>query len=199
MLLEVGDALLGRAHRGLADAEQPVGVGAAVLGDPAVVGVHAGVLVVEVLVVAEHHADRRVDDLAGHAVAVLLGRRASGSQPPRCRSSKSTPSTVISSAGLPAAATRPIGTGLRHAGDDEQVAGLVVVVHVRGAGRGTPGRCGRRRCRAARCVFPFEPVNDHGNPPRSSFHKPHPQFRKRIPYPILNHPCHGNRQRHRHP
>src|SRR5439155_4725183 len=48
-------------------------------------------------------------------------------------------------------------------------------------------------------VFPFEPVNDHGNPPRSSFHKPHPQFRKRIPYPILNHPCHGNRQRHRHP
>src|SRR5437870_5558536 len=47
-------------------------------------------------------------------------------------------------------------------------------------------------------VFPFEPVNDHGNPPRSSFHKPHPQFRKRIPYPILNHPCHRNGQRQRH-
>src|SRR5580765_4585260 len=37
-------------------------------------------------------------------------------------------------------------------------------------------------------VFPFEPVNDHGNPPGSSLHKPHPQIRKRIPYPVLNHP-----------
>src|SRR5438034_10318381 len=37
-------------------------------------------------------------------------------------------------------------------------------------------------------VFPVEPVNVHGNPPASSFHKSHPQYRKRIPYPLLNHP-----------
>ena len=37
--------------------------------------------------------------------------RASGSQPPRCISSKRTPVVRISCGGLPAAATRPIGTG----------------------------------------------------------------------------------------
>ena len=49
------------------------GCARAVLGDPAVVGVEAGLLVVDVGVVAEHHADRRVDDLGGDAVAVLVG------------------------------------------------------------------------------------------------------------------------------
>ena len=38
--------------------------------------------------------------------------RASGSQPPRCMSSKRTPVVRISSGGLPAAATSPIGTGV---------------------------------------------------------------------------------------
>ena len=54
-------------------AEQPLRRERAVLGDPAVVGLEAGVLEVDVAVVAQHHADRRVDDLGGHAVAVLVG------------------------------------------------------------------------------------------------------------------------------
>ena len=48
--------------------------------------------------------------------------RASGSQPPRCNSSNLVPRMRISSAGLPAAATRPIGTGLLMPVDDEDVA-----------------------------------------------------------------------------
>ena len=43
------------------------------LGDPLVVRVEARVLVVDVGVVAQHHADRRVDDLGGDAVEVLVG------------------------------------------------------------------------------------------------------------------------------
>ena len=42
------------------------------LGDPLVVRVEARVLVVAVGVVAEDHADRRVDDLGDHAVGVLV-------------------------------------------------------------------------------------------------------------------------------
>src|SRR5260221_13710420 len=48
-------------------------MGRAVAGEPAVVRVEAGLLVVGVAVVAQHHADARVDDLSGHAVAVLGG------------------------------------------------------------------------------------------------------------------------------
>ena len=55
------------------DADQPLRIGRAVLRDPAVVGLHVGALVGEVLVVAEHHADRRVEHLGGDAVAVLVG------------------------------------------------------------------------------------------------------------------------------
>jgi hypothetical protein len=51
----------------------PIGVRGAVLPHPLVEGVHAGALVVEVGVVAEDHADRRVEDLAGDPVAVLVG------------------------------------------------------------------------------------------------------------------------------
>ena len=50
--------------------------------------------------------------------------RASGSQPPRCSSSKRTPVMRISSGGLPAAATSPIGDRRRHPVDDEHVAEL---------------------------------------------------------------------------
>src|SRR6185436_19684532 len=71
--LEVLDALARRAHRGLTDAEEPLAVRRAVFGDPAVVGVEAGLPVVEVAVVADGHADRRVEDLGGDAVALLVG------------------------------------------------------------------------------------------------------------------------------
>ena len=45
----------------------------AVFGDPEVVGVEAGLLVVEVLVIAQHHADGGIEDLGRHAVALLIG------------------------------------------------------------------------------------------------------------------------------
>ena len=76
--VQVGDAGLDRTHRRLPDAEQPVRVGRAVLGDPQVVGVEAGLLVLEVGMVAEHHADGRVEDLRAHAVALLVGQAGLG-------------------------------------------------------------------------------------------------------------------------
>jgi hypothetical protein len=53
----------------------------AVLGDPQVVGVEARLLVLEVGVVAEHHADGRIEDLGAHTVAVLVGQAGIGIPP----------------------------------------------------------------------------------------------------------------------
>ncbi len=75
---EIRDAVRGRAHGGLPDAEETVGVRAAVLGEPAVVGIHARLLVVQVGVAAEHQADRRVEHLGPHPVAVLVGEACLG-------------------------------------------------------------------------------------------------------------------------
>ena len=71
--LQVLDALLRGAHRGLAAAQEPVRRVGAVVGDPAVVGVEGRLLQVVVVDVAEHHAHRGVDDLGGDAVGILLG------------------------------------------------------------------------------------------------------------------------------
>ena len=54
------------------------GCARAVARHPPVVGLHAGVLVVEVGVVAQHHADGRVDHLAADAVAVLVAEAGLG-------------------------------------------------------------------------------------------------------------------------
>ncbi len=70
--LELADAVFDRAHRELAAAEQPRRVRRAVLGQPAVVGGEAGLLELEVGMVADHHADGRVDHFGGDAVAILL-------------------------------------------------------------------------------------------------------------------------------
>jgi hypothetical protein len=70
--LEVSDAVGDRAHRRLARADEPVGMGGAVLGDPQVVGVEARLLEIDVGMVAEHHADRRVEHLGRDAVALLV-------------------------------------------------------------------------------------------------------------------------------
>src|SRR5690242_6212704 len=71
--LEVANALLRRPHGGLSDAEEAVRMRAAVLRDPAVVRVAAGLLVVEVAVVADRHPDRRVENLGVDAVPFLIG------------------------------------------------------------------------------------------------------------------------------
>src|SRR5439155_1981057 len=65
-------AVWGCANGGLADNEEAVGVRAAVLGEAAVIGVHARLLVVQVRVATEHEPDRRVEHLGAHAVAVLV-------------------------------------------------------------------------------------------------------------------------------
>ena len=70
--LELGDALLGRPHGRLPQPDQPVRCMPRIGGDPAVVGVETGLLVVPVGVVAQQHPDRWVEDLGTHAVAVLL-------------------------------------------------------------------------------------------------------------------------------
>src|SRR6185295_16901684 len=54
-LAQIHDAPVHRPHRGLADADQPIRVRRAVLGDPAVVRAEAGLPMVEVRVVAQHH------------------------------------------------------------------------------------------------------------------------------------------------
>ena len=72
--LELLDSLLDAADRGDPDTEQPVARRIAEDGQPAVVGVEAGLLVVDVPVQAEHHADARVDDLGVDAVPVLGGQ-----------------------------------------------------------------------------------------------------------------------------
>ena len=71
--LEVLDHLGRRAAGGLSAAEQAGRMPTAEVRDPAVVGVKAGLLVVEVGVVAQQHAHRGIDDFGGHAVAVLIG------------------------------------------------------------------------------------------------------------------------------
>ena len=146
------DPVLGRAQRGLAHADEPVRRGRAELGDPLVVRVEARVLVVDVGVVAQHHADRRVDDLGGDAVGVLVGeardrdpsRRGAG---PRsaCRCRGGPPRS-----GRPAAATSQNGTSLFPLSIEHHVAERRRGAAGAAPGRGTSGRCGRCRCPAAR-------------------------------------------------
>ena len=66
------DRALGRVDREGRHPEQPLrGVGT-VVRQPAVVSVEAGFLVIEVRVVAEHHAHARIDDLTVYAVTRLV-------------------------------------------------------------------------------------------------------------------------------
>ena len=52
------------------------GCGVAVLRDPQIVGVEARLLVVEVGMIAEDHADAGIDHFGGDAVAILIGHAA---------------------------------------------------------------------------------------------------------------------------
>ena len=104
---------LRRAQRGLAEADRAAsGAYVAELGDPPVVRLEARVLVVDVGVVAQQHADRRVDDLGRDAVAVLVAeprapdpsrRDAARRTACRCRAG-------LRRSGRPAAATSQNGT-----------------------------------------------------------------------------------------
>ena len=146
----------------------------AVLGDPAVVRLEAGLLVVEVVVVAEHHADGRVDDLGGDAVAVLVGhaaprdpsrrgaarrtsRRARGSPRPACRPRRRGPSapgvfmpSMTNTSPTPSPPSTICGALSRHAGVD------VVDVGVRRLGDVRVGRDDRIRGPCLPCVPPAQ-------------------------------------------
>src|SRR5258708_3430533 len=72
-LAQIRDAFLDRTHRSLSGSYQTIRVRGAVLAYPQVVGVEASLLVIEVAMVAEHHADGGIDDFGGDAVAILVG------------------------------------------------------------------------------------------------------------------------------
>ena len=69
---EIGDAFFDRTQRGLTQPDEPRRVDALELGDPQVVRVEARLLVVGVGMVAQDHADRRIDHLGRDTVAVLF-------------------------------------------------------------------------------------------------------------------------------
>mgnify|MGYP003693939609 CR=1 FL=1 len=139
--LEVGDALLRpSASRSGPCRPSRSGSMAAIALEPAVVGVEAGLLVVEVGMVADHHADRRIDDLGSDAVPVLVGqprlwgpsRRDAGPRISRRPCAESL-------GGMPAAATRPSGTGA-FMPSTTKVSPMPSLWTERAAhGRGTPG------------------------------------------------------------
>src|SRR5581483_9506062 len=126
--LQVFDALLGRAHRRLPGAEKPVRMGRAVLRHPAVVGVEAGLLVVEVLVVAELHADRRVDDLGGDAVAFLVGEAGLRVPAAAVQVLELHAHHADLLRGLAGGGHQAHGDGRLHAVDDEEVADVLAAV-----------------------------------------------------------------------
>ena len=125
-LAQVLDALLHRPHRGLPDADEPVGVRRAVLRDPAVVGVEARVLVVEVRVIAEHHPDGRIEDLRADPVHVLLAEPRLGIEAARVHVLHPGAEHPELLGGLARGGDEPHRDGLVHAVDDEEVAALGV-------------------------------------------------------------------------
>ena len=149
-------------------AEQAARVLGAVAGDPAVVGLEAGPLEVDVGVVADHHPDRRVDDLGRHAVADLVGdARRWRPSPERWISSNSTPDSVSSSAGLPAAATRPMAIGFFIPGTTNRSPRLSSRDHVRrlvAERRVDVGRVAVRRLGDVRVGADDRVLERHGDP-----------------------------------
>ena len=129
-LAQVLDALLHRAHGRLPDADEPVRMRRAVLGDPPVVGVEAGLLVVEVGMVAEHHADGGVEHLRAHPVHVLVGEARVGVPAAPVHVLESGPEHPERLGGLAGRGHEAHRDGLVHPVDHEQVAPLGVAHHV---------------------------------------------------------------------
>ena len=123
-LAQVLDALLHRPHRGLPDADEAVGVRSAVLRDPAVIGVEACVLVVEIRVIAEHHPDGRIEDLGADPVHVLLAEPRLGIEAARVHVLHPGAEHPELLGGLAGGGDEPHRDGLVHSVDDEEVAAL---------------------------------------------------------------------------
>jgi hypothetical protein len=126
-LPEIADAVVHGAHRGLPDAQQPLGMGGAVLGDPQVVGVEARLLVLEVRVVAEHHADGRVEHLGADAVARLVREPGFGVPAPAMQVLEAGPEHRQVLRRLAGGRDESHRDGLVEAVDDEEIAALGVV------------------------------------------------------------------------
>jgi hypothetical protein len=102
-----------------------------VLADPRVVGREARVLEVEVRMVAQHHADGRVQDLRRHAIAILIGQ-------PRVRIPAAAMELLEPGAEhgqllgtLPGRGHQPHRDGLRKPLDDEEITALRITHDVR--------------------------------------------------------------------
>src|ERR1700722_10049136 len=130
-LAQIRDSFLDRAHRRLPGSYQSIRMRGAVLAYPQVVSVEACLLVVEVAMVAEDHADGGIDNLGGDAVAILVGHPRVG-----------IPSALMHLLELRAECSqlaRVLARGRRQRDvdrtrevlDDEHVAQLLVVNHVR--------------------------------------------------------------------
>ncbi len=163
-LPEIADAVVHRAHRGLPDAQEPVGVRGAVLGDPQVVGVEARLLVVEVGVVADHHADGRVDHLGADAVARLVREPGLGVPAAAVQVLEAGPEHGELRRRLTRRGDEPHRDGLVEAVDDEEIAALGVV-HESGSpvpeARVDPGGVGVGRLGDVRVGGDDRAVGDH--------------------------------------
>ncbi len=73
-LAQFRDAPLDRGHGQLRHAKQAVGRGLAISLQPAVIGRHAGLLVFEIGVIAQNHANRGIDDFGTDAIEILVRR-----------------------------------------------------------------------------------------------------------------------------
>jgi hypothetical protein len=130
---KVGDAVRHRAHRGLAHADEAIGVRATELGDPEVIGVEAGLLVVEVGVIADHHPYGGIDDLRRDPVAVLIGEAGVGIPAAAVQLLEADAPHGQLARVLTRRRDEPHGYGLGHAVDHEDIASLGVPHDVRRA------------------------------------------------------------------
>ena len=148
--VDVGDAVVDGAHRGLPATEQPIG--AVPRSTPRSSGCRPGSTRAcsrsrDGCRAASRRSGRSPRPRRRRGPGRRCGRL--GSHPLRCSSSKPTPATVIFSGGLPAAATRPERDRALHAVDDEHVA-----VGLGGRRSAAPCRATRRRCSRGRCRAP---------------------------------------------
>src|ERR1700685_3615332 len=130
-LAQIRDSFLDRSHRSLPRPDQTVGMRGAVLAYPEVVGVEAGLLVIEVAMVAEDHADRRIDHFGGDAIAILIGHARVGIPSAamhlrKLRADRPQLARVLARGRCQRDVDRT-----REVLDDEHIAQLLVVDHVR--------------------------------------------------------------------
>ena len=103
------------------------------LGQPAVVGLETSVLVVEVRMVTEHHADGGIDDLGGDAIARLIRHPRLGIPAAPVELLEARPEHLQTIGPLTRRGDQAHGDGLGQPVDHEQVATRRIVDEAGGA------------------------------------------------------------------